>query len=306
MRGSATAARSATGSRRTSAASASSTPRACSRSHGSAPPSRSPPASPPLPTTASRGPRRSLPTSSGCARSSTSRCSAGRRGRGAVRRACGPPSARRSSCGSASRRTRPTPARSTPTAGASRSESPSGRTSPRATVRTSGSSTASGPLSAARDVLVEPTGKRAVATLADVLCPELLSAHCVTVDPDEIGVLAGADVPVAHCPARTPCSDAAPRRSRRCARPGSASGSARTRPPRRRRSTRGRRCAPPSAPRRARERRPDALDAASALHLATLGGAAALGLEERAREHHTRQTRRHHRRLTCRKPVPSH
>src|SRR4029079_13794301 len=54
------------------------------------------------------------------------------------------------------------------------------------------------PMNAA--VLVPPTGKRAVATLADVLCPELLCAHCVEVDADEIAVLAARDVPVAHCP----------------------------------------------------------------------------------------------------------
>jgi cytosine/adenosine deaminase-related metal-dependent hydrolase len=49
-------------------------------------------------------------------------------------------------------------------------------------------------------VLVSPTGKRAVATLADVLCPELLCAHCVEVTAGEIVVLAEHDVPVAHCP----------------------------------------------------------------------------------------------------------
>src|SRR4029078_3322785 len=46
-----------------------------------------------------------------------------------------------------------------------------------------------GPRAATRDVLVPPTGKRSVATLASVLCPELLCAHCVEVDASEIALL---------------------------------------------------------------------------------------------------------------------
>jgi 5-methylthioadenosine/S-adenosylhomocysteine deaminase len=57
-----------------------------------------------------------------------------------------------------------------------------------------------GPMAANASVLVPPTGKRAVATLADVLAPELLCAHCVEVAPKEIALLARHDVPVAHCP----------------------------------------------------------------------------------------------------------
>src|SRR5204862_3613602 len=49
-------------------------------------------------------------------------------------------------------------------------------------------------------ILVEPTGKRAVATLEPVLGPELLCAHCVEVNEAEIALLAERDVPVAHCP----------------------------------------------------------------------------------------------------------
>ena len=49
-------------------------------------------------------------------------------------------------------------------------------------------------------VLVPPTGKRAVATLEPVLGPELLCAHCVEVSADEIALLAERNVPVAHCP----------------------------------------------------------------------------------------------------------
>jgi 5-methylthioadenosine/S-adenosylhomocysteine deaminase len=57
-----------------------------------------------------------------------------------------------------------------------------------------------GPMSPNRAILVEPTGRRAVWTLEEVLGPELLCAHCVEVDADEIALLARKDVPVAHCP----------------------------------------------------------------------------------------------------------
>ncbi len=138
----------------------------------------------------------------------------------------------------------------------------------------------SGPLAAARDVLVPPTGRRAVATLADVLGPELLCAHCVVVEQDEIAQLAEADVPVAHCPrsnALLGCG-IAPLTALRAAgvRVGLGTDS------------------PASTPSfdtwdelrfaiacaRARERRPDALDATGALSLATLDAARALGLED--------------------------
>ncbi len=136
-----------------------------------------------------------------------------------------------------------------------------------------------GSLEAARDVLVAPTGKRAVATLAEVLCPELLCAHCVALERDEIAVLAQANVPVAHCPrsnALLGCGVAPLGALMRAGiRVGLGTDS------------------PASAPSfdpwdemraavyaaRALERRPDALGAASALRLATLGSAAALGLE---------------------------
>ena len=49
-------------------------------------------------------------------------------------------------------------------------------------------------------ILVPPTGKRAVATLEPVLGPDLLCAHCVEVNEDEIALLAERNVPVAHCP----------------------------------------------------------------------------------------------------------
>jgi cytosine/adenosine deaminase-related metal-dependent hydrolase len=57
-----------------------------------------------------------------------------------------------------------------------------------------------GPLGANAPLLVPPTGKRAVATLEPVLGPDLLCAHCVELEADEIALLASRDVPVAHCP----------------------------------------------------------------------------------------------------------
>ena len=129
-------------------------------------------------------------------------------------------------------------------------------------------------------VLVPPTGKRAVATLADVLCPELLCAHCVEVTPSEIRLLAEHDVPVAHCPrsnAMVGCG-IAPLAELRAAglRVGLGTDS------------------PASTPSidpweelrtavyaaRARELRPDALGAADALRMATIDAASALALED--------------------------
>jgi cytosine/adenosine deaminase-related metal-dependent hydrolase len=136
-----------------------------------------------------------------------------------------------------------------------------------------------GPMAANSAIFVTPSGKRAVATLADVLCPELLCAHCVEVDSEEIALLAEHNVPVAHCPrsnALLGCG-AAPLADLLAAglRVGLGTDS------------------PASTPSfdvfdelraavyvaRARERRPDALTADAALRLATIGAARALGLE---------------------------
>ena len=136
-----------------------------------------------------------------------------------------------------------------------------------------------GPMAVNAAVLVPPTGKRAVATLADVLCPDLLCAHCVEVTPDEITVLAAHDVPVAHCPrsnAMLGCG-IAPLSELRAAglRVGLGTDS------------------PASTPSidpweelrtavyaaRAREARPDALGAAEALRMATIDAARALALD---------------------------
>jgi 5-methylthioadenosine/S-adenosylhomocysteine deaminase len=136
-----------------------------------------------------------------------------------------------------------------------------------------------GPMTANAAVLVAPTGKRSVGTLEEVLCPELLCAHCVQVEPGEIELLAAHGVPVAHCPrsnAMLGCG-IAPLADLRAAglRVGLGTDS------------------PASTPSldpweelraavymsRARERRPDALSAGEALRLATIGAAQALGLD---------------------------
>jgi 5-methylthioadenosine/S-adenosylhomocysteine deaminase len=136
-----------------------------------------------------------------------------------------------------------------------------------------------GPLEAIGQFLVQPTGLRAVATLEQVLGPQLLCAHCVHIDDDEIRQLAHLDAPVAHCPrsnALLGCGTA-PLAGLRAAgvRVGLGTDS------------------PASTPSfdvwdelrtavvmsRAREQRPDALDAKGALRLATLDAARAIGLD---------------------------
>jgi 5-methylthioadenosine/S-adenosylhomocysteine deaminase len=118
--------------------------------------------------------------------------------------------------------------------------------------------------------------------LADLglLGPEVVAAHCVHVDADEIGLLAEHGTAVAHCPrsnAILGCG-AAPLNTLRAGgvRVGLGTDS------------------PASTPSfdmfeemrtaaylaRVREQRPDALSASAALELATLGAARALGLED--------------------------
>ncbi len=136
-----------------------------------------------------------------------------------------------------------------------------------------------GPLEPLSALLVPPTGKRAVGSLQSVLGPELLCAHCVDLEPAEIALLAERGVPVAHCPrsnALLGCG-IAPLAELRAA--GLTIGLGTD--------------SPASVPSfdmfdelrtavvvaRARERRPDALLAADALELATLGAARALRLD---------------------------
>jgi cytosine/adenosine deaminase-related metal-dependent hydrolase len=132
------------------------------------------------------------------------------------------------------------------------------------------------------DMLVPPPGTTGIRALADagLLDANVIAAHCVEVDEHEIALLAEHDVAVAHCPrsnAILGCG-VAPLQALRDAgiRVCIATDS------------------PASTPSfdmfeelrtaivaaRTRERRPDALSAADALELATLGGARALGLDE--------------------------
>jgi cytosine/adenosine deaminase-related metal-dependent hydrolase len=132
------------------------------------------------------------------------------------------------------------------------------------------------------ELLVPPPGATGVRALADagLLGPNLLAAHCVEVDEEEIVLLAEHDVAVAHCPRSNgilgcgvaPLSALREAGIRVCIATDS----------------------PASTPSfdmfeelraaivgaRGREHRPDALTAADALELATLGGARALGLDD--------------------------
>ena len=138
-----------------------------------------------------------------------------------------------------------------------------------------------GPWAAIADVLPPPPGTSGIRMLASegLLGPAITAAHCVTVDEEEIALLAEHDVAVAHCPrsnAYLGCG-IAPLEALRAAglRVGLGTDS------------------PASAPSfdmfdeiraavfaaRVRECRPDALSSADALELATLGSARALGLE---------------------------
>ncbi|MFO7571976.1 MAG: amidohydrolase family protein [Gaiellaceae bacterium] len=142
--------------------------------------------------------------------------------------------------------------------------------------------TGEGPWQDFADMLVPPlrtTGIRALAE-AGLLGPDLVAAHCVQADAEEIALLAANDVAVAHCPrsnAVLGCGIAPLRDLLDAgARVGIATDS------------------PASTPSfdmfdelrvalleaRARERSPDALTTAEALELATLGGARALRLED--------------------------
>jgi len=131
------------------------------------------------------------------------------------------------------------------------------------------------------EMLVPPPGTTGIRTLAaaGLLDSNMLAAHCVKADDEEIALLAEHDVAVAHCPRSNailgcgvaPLHELREAGIRVCIATDS----------------------PASTPSfdmfdemraavlgaRARERRPDALTAADALELATLGGATALGLE---------------------------
>jgi cytosine/adenosine deaminase-related metal-dependent hydrolase len=132
------------------------------------------------------------------------------------------------------------------------------------------------------EMLVPPPGTTGIRALADagLLDSNVIAAHCVEVDEEEIALLAAHDVAVAHCPRSNGIlgCGVAPLVALREAgiRVCIATDS------------------PASTPSfdmfdemraaivgaRAREGRPDALTAADALELATLGGARALGLDD--------------------------
>ncbi|MFN2466574.1 MAG: amidohydrolase family protein [Gaiellaceae bacterium] len=133
------------------------------------------------------------------------------------------------------------------------------------------------------ELLVPPPGTTGTRLLADLgaLGPQTLAVHCVHVEADEIALLAAAGAGVAHCPrsnASLGCG-VAPLRALLDAGVHVGLGTD----------------SPASAPSfdmfdelraavllaRAREGRPDALSAAEALELATLGSARALGLDDR-------------------------
>jgi cytosine/adenosine deaminase-related metal-dependent hydrolase len=140
--------------------------------------------------------------------------------------------------------------------------------------------TGGGGWSSFAELLVEPPGTTGIRALADagLLDSNVLAAHCVKADPEEIALLAEHDVAVAHCPRSNgilgcgvaPLAALREAGIRTCIATDS----------------------PASTPAfdmfdemraaivgaRAREGRPDALTAADALELATLGGARALGL----------------------------
>jgi 5-methylthioadenosine/S-adenosylhomocysteine deaminase len=131
------------------------------------------------------------------------------------------------------------------------------------------------------ELLVPPPGTTGIRALAGaaILGPHVLAAHCVQADEEEIELLAAHDVAVAHCPRSNAILGCgiAPLTALRAA--GIRVCIATDSP-----------ASTPSfdmfdemraaiAAARARERRPDALTAADALELATLGGASALGLD---------------------------
>jgi cytosine/adenosine deaminase-related metal-dependent hydrolase len=144
--------------------------------------------------------------------------------------------------------------------------------------------TGTGPWTAFAELLVPPPGSTGIRALAEtgLLGPHLLAAHCVQADPEEIELLASHDVAVAHCPRSNallgcgvaPLTALREAGIRVCIATDSPAST-------------------PSfdmfdelraavAAARARERRPDALTAADAVELATLGGARALGIEAEA------------------------
>jgi 5-methylthioadenosine/S-adenosylhomocysteine deaminase len=132
------------------------------------------------------------------------------------------------------------------------------------------------------DFLVPPPGRTGIRLLAEagLLGPRVSAAHCVHADEEEIGLLARHGVGVAHCPRSNGMLGCGVAPLRELVDAGVAVGIATDSPA----STPSfdlfeeMRTAVVAA--RAREQRPDALTAARALELATLGGATVLGLQD--------------------------
>lgn len=140
----------------------------------------------------------------------------------------------------------------------------------------------SGDWSSFADLLVPPPGTTGIRLLYDagLLGPSLMAAHCVDVDDDEIQLLAATGVGVAHCPRSNGYLGCGTAPLEELLAAGVPVGIATDSP-----------ASTPSfdvfeelrtaiVAARARARRPDALPAARALELATLGGARVLGMEE--------------------------
>jgi 5-methylthioadenosine/S-adenosylhomocysteine deaminase len=138
-----------------------------------------------------------------------------------------------------------------------------------------------GEFSALRHIVVDPLGETGIRALArrGLLGPDVIAAHCVHVDPEEIGLLAEHRVGVAHCPRSNAVLGCgiAPLAELRAAtdRIGLGTDSPASTPP----FDAFAELAAAVLFARARAGRPDALSAAEALELATLGAARALGLD---------------------------
>lgn len=138
-----------------------------------------------------------------------------------------------------------------------------------------------GPWGAYRHLLIDPIGTTGARMLAahDLLGPNVVAAHCVTLDPEEVDLFAATATGVAHCPRSNAALGCGVAPLRELADAGVPVGVGTD--------------SPASAPSfdffdelrsvlltaRARAQRPDAMSAAEALELGTLGSARALGLD---------------------------
>ena len=105
-------------------------------------------------------------------------------------------------CASASRRTRPTRPRPTSTSCAPASALPVTTHLAESEAEQEWLLRGTGEMEAAAPLLVPPPGQTGIRMLAErgLLGPDVLAAHCVHVEADEIALLAEHDVAVAHCP----------------------------------------------------------------------------------------------------------